>query len=50
MTTTMVEKLLSDAKNLTKRLKEREALTDSIINNHLGIQHKINAMKQVFIV
>ena len=43
----MVEKILSDAKGLTIRLKKSDTLTDNVISTSLAVQQKIEAMKQV---
>lgn len=43
----MVEKLLSDAKELANRLKERDTLADKIISTTRGVQQKLHAIQQV---
>lgn len=42
-----VQQLVSDAKKLAGRLKEREIVADALLNETHAINKKIDAMKQV---
>lgn len=42
-----IQHIITDAKQLAKRLKERESIADTLLTETLALNKKIDAMKQV---